>query len=240
MRLLVTRPVDEGAAFKVRLEERGHRVTLEPLIEIELCADGIDLGGVRALIATSRNALTALTSSPILAEALGLPVFAVGPATGARALELGFQDVRIGPGTARGLADVIAGAALPVTGTLLHLAGDHVAFDLAGALPTHEIRQAVVYRSRAARALSNATQSKLTAGRLDGAVLMSPRASEIYVSLIARAGVTADARRLAYFCLSDAVARALAVLNPRRILVTQEPNFEVMLALIDRTDQEFR
>ncbi len=238
MRLLVTRPEEEAAPLKTRLEARGHAVTLEPLIRIEPCRAEIDLGGVQALIVTSGAALKALRASPALAEARKLPVFAVGAATAARALDLGFQNVTPGPGTARGLAGLIAAIADPKAGTLLHLAGDHVAFDLAGALPTHEVRHAVVYRSVAARALSCATERDLRAGRLDGVILMSPRASRIYVSLVERAGLADAARRLAHFCLSDAVARPLAVLNPRLILVTQEPNLEEMLALIDRTAQD--
>ena len=61
MRLLVTRPEPDALKLRAALEERGHQATVEPLLRVSFeDADAIDLDGVQALIATSRNGLRAL------------------------------------------------------------------------------------------------------------------------------------------------------------------------------------
>ena len=123
------------------LEERGHQATVEPLLQVSFeDADAIDLDGVQALIATSRNGLRALKSHPALAEARRLPLFAVGEATAKEARALGFEMVVTGAGTAQELVVHIVSAVDPAAGLLLHLAGDTLAGDLRGALEEHGFR----------------------------------------------------------------------------------------------------
>src|SRR5262245_44640039 len=87
MRLLVTRPEPDALKLGALLEEAGHEATIEPLLSVSFeGGEPIELEGAQALIATSRNALRALKDSPAqLAEAKGLPLFAVGKATAAEA-----------------------------------------------------------------------------------------------------------------------------------------------------------
>ena len=71
MHLLVTRPESDADPMRVRLEAMGHRVSLCPLITIELAPDAaVHLDGVQALVATSRNGLDAVAEGPGLAAAL--------------------------------------------------------------------------------------------------------------------------------------------------------------------------
>jgi hypothetical protein len=70
MHLLVTRPEPDAMKLAGRLEQDGHDTTVEPLMRLSFeDAEPIDLDGVSALIATSRNALSALRASPALAAA---------------------------------------------------------------------------------------------------------------------------------------------------------------------------
>src|SRR5262245_6835476 len=102
MRLLVTRPAADAVEIKAHLVAQGHEVLIEPLVEISFeDADPIEVVGVQALVATSRNGLRALANSPDFDEALNLPVFAVGPGTAATARALGMTQVLKGPATAR-------------------------------------------------------------------------------------------------------------------------------------------
>ena len=68
----------------------------------------LPLEGAQALLVTSRNALSALATHRQLAEALGLPLFAVGEATARAAQGLGFADVTAGPGTGEALAKLVS------------------------------------------------------------------------------------------------------------------------------------
>jgi uroporphyrinogen-III synthase len=141
MRLLVTRPEPDALKLRALLEEHGHQAAVEPLLRVSFDdADPIDLEGVQALIATSRNGLRALKSHPALAEARQLPLFAVGEATAKEARALGFEVVVTGAGTAQELVVHMVSALDPAAGLLLHLAGDALAGDLKGGLEEHGFR----------------------------------------------------------------------------------------------------
>ncbi len=135
MRLLITRPAADSVELKAHLLGQGHEVLIEPLVEINFeDTDPIELAGVQALVATSRNGLRALAHSPEFDLALSLPVFAVGPGTTATARALGMTHVLKGPATARDLISFITEHADVNGGPLLHLAGDVLSFDFAAEL----------------------------------------------------------------------------------------------------------
>ena len=236
MRLLVTRPEPDALKLRAVLEERGHQATVEPLLQVSFeDADAIDLDGIQGLIATSRNGLRALKSHPALAEARGLPLFAVGEATAKEARALGFEVVVTGAGTAQELVVHIVSALDPAAGLLLHLAGDALAGDLKGALEEHGFRvlQPQVYRMVAATALSEDTVEQLAMGEIDGVILLSPRTAQVYATLMRKQGLAGVARGLTHFCLSPEVGRRLEPLGKLRMQIAEVPRLEEVLALID-------
>jgi len=236
MRLLVTRPEPDALKLRAALEEHGHEATVEPLLSVSYDnPDPIELDGVQALIATSRNALRALKSHPLRGEARKLPLFAVGRATAAEARALGFEMVLTGAGTAPELVTHIVSVSEPSAGLLLHLAGDRLAADLKAELELHGFRvvQPVVYRMQAATALSEDTVEQLAEGEIGGVILMSPRTATIYVTLMRKQGLASVARGLTHFCLSEAVAKRLEPLGAVRAEIADAPRLEEVLALID-------
>ena len=236
MRLLVTRPEPDALKLKALLEDAGHEATVEPLLSVSFeDPDPIDLESVQALIATSRNALRALRSSPALAEARHLPLFAVGKATATEARTMGFETVVTGAGTGAELVGHVVSALDPAAGLVLHLAGDTLAGNLRGELEGHGFRleQPVVYRMVAARAFSDDAIEQLAMGEIEGVVLMSPRTAAVYAELVRKAGLTATIRPLPHFCLSAAVARRLEPLGDVVKHVADRPRLEEVLALID-------
>ena len=130
MRILVTRPEPDASRQADKLGARGHAAVLAPLLAIQPVADvPLQLEGAQALLVTSRNALHALAAHRELAEALTLPLFAVGKATALAAQGLGFADVTAGPGTGAALANLVSEELQPEQGPLVHLAGETLAFD---------------------------------------------------------------------------------------------------------------
>lgn len=238
MRLLVTRPEPDALRLRAALEQRGHAATVDPLMRVsfEDC-DPIELDGVQALIATSRNGLRALQASPALVEARRLPLFAVGRATAAKARDLGIEVVVTGAGTATGLVSHIASAVDPAAGLLLHLAGDMLAADLEGALEAHGFRLAepIVYRMVSATGFSPETMEQLAFGEIEGVILLSPRTATIYADLMGKHGLATFARQLTHYCLSRAVAGPLASLGTVPTAIPAAPRLEEVLALIDTT-----
>jgi uroporphyrinogen-III synthase len=172
--------------------------------------------------------------APFPDSALRLPLFAVGPATAALGRALGFPNVIEGPGTGRELAGVIADQIDASAGSLLHLAGETLAFDLEGALATQgvKVRTETVYRTEPASAFAPGIGDSFREGSFDGVVLMSPRTAKVYATLVGDAGLGTAARRMVHFCLSDAVGRELTSLGAIRVAVARSPNSQEMLALI--------
>lgn len=235
MRLLVTRPEPDAASEAERLAARGHEAVLAPLLTIEFLGDApVSLDGAQALIATSRNALRALVSHLARDQALKLPLLAVGDATAGEARALGFTDLTIGPGTGAKLARLIVNELEPQRGALVHLSGETIAFDLKSALEPEGfiVRRVVVYRAVPSGALPVEILSLLKAGELDGVILMSPRTAAIFADLVARHGLLTQAKSLVCYCLSEAVAEAVAPLGCE-LRVAARPREEDVLALLD-------
>lgn len=246
MRLLVTRAEPDATALKAQLIARGHEVLIEPLLRIEYQPlDDIDLDGVQALIATSRNGVRALAhqpdgtpaSNPLLAPAQTLPLYTVGPGTAATATALGFEQVIEGPRDARALIALIALQADVNAGPLLYLSGDAPAADVAGELRHlgFHVLEPVVYATALARELSRAVVQRLGASEIDGVVLLSPQTARTYARLILAHGLRARIGAVRHYCLSPAVAQGLAALAPPLIAAAAHPNLQEVLALVDRS-----
>ena len=236
MRVLVTRPEPDGLKLKGLIEARGHEASVEPLLQIAYeNFDAAELDGITALVATSRNALRALRGSLALNRARRLTIYTVGAATAEEARRLGFSTVIKGPGSAAELIPVIASTLDPTEEMLLHLRGEQVAADLRGELEAQGFRvaEALVYRMRAAEALSESIREAISDGEFEAVLLMSPQTAAIYAGLMARHRLALPARLMAHLCLSEAVAQRLKPLGAVPVEIAAAPTLEEMLALID-------
>ena len=235
MRILVTRPEPDASRQADKLGARGHTAVLAPLLAIQPVADvPLQLEGAQALLVTSRNALHALAAHRELAEALTLPLFAVGEATARAAQGLGSADVTAGPGTGAALAKLVSEELQPEQGPLVHLAGETLAFDLKAALAREGfvVRQPVLYRAVPAAKLPAEALSLLKEGKLDGAILMSPRTAGIFADLVLRQDAVTQASSVVCYCLSEAVAESLTPFG-FAVRVAARPREEDVLALLD-------
>lgn len=237
MHILVTRPKSDAAELKATLEALGHEVTLEPLlgiVSLPIAAEVLD--GAQGIIATSRNGLRALADSEAVNAARALPLFAVGEATAETARSMGFENITAGPGTGAELVPIIAAAASPKGGPLVHVAGEVVAFDLAGALAAqgYEVRKVTAYRAEPATELSEPVKTAISAGQIDTVILMSPRTAAIFCQLADTTDLKDKARRLTFLCLSAGIAEKLDVLAPARVEVAEAPNTRALLGALAR------
>lgn len=234
MHILVTRPETEAARTTRQLEAMGHRVTIAPLLDIVTETPPLDTGGVHALVLTSRNAVHALSQHPQKQSLTALPVFAVGRSTAAAARAAGFTVTIEGDAGGPELAALISAHCDPQAGTLLHISGESIAFDLEEALAPagFTIRRTIVYRSTPATQLPDTVGVGLQKDDFDAVLLMSPRTAHAWSALTAAAGLGAHAQRLVHICLSTGVAAALQPLDPVRIEIAVKPNEEQMLALV--------
>lgn len=232
MRLLVTRP--DGARTAAELRTRGHEPVIAPLLRIEPIAD-VDLGGNWvALVLTSANAARAVATHPGRSALDGLPVFAVGGRSAQAAREIGFGDVTSADGDATDLAGLVVERV--GEGTLLYLAGEDRAGDLAGELAAHglDVRTAVIYRAVPVPALSEEAGATLAAGRIDGVLHYSRRSAEAFLDCAGRAGILDRALGLVHYCLSAQVAEPLRAAGAGKIRTAPRPDEAALLALLDQ------
>ena len=242
MHVLVTRPEPEAWQTKSQIEDRGHKATCAPLLEMtfnEISPDAFD--GASGVIATSKNALRSLALSGLTDRVNPLQVYAVGEATAAFAEDLKLRNITAGRGTAADLVPIIAERHAKRPGHLIHLAGDHLAFDLAGTLAAQNVKVAVltVYCSIAADRLPPGVVGALKTGQIDVVSLMSPRSAQIWADLAAKHGIQAEMNKVIHVCLSEAVAARLPANSQRRTEIAVQPNGQEMLALIDDLAAQF-
>lgn len=235
MHIIVTRPLPDAWDTQARLEPLGFTTTLAPLLEI--VPEALDLQqfeGASGLIVTSQNALRSLQLSGLTDSVRRLQVYCVGEATAKFAVDLKLPNVTAGRGTAADLVPVIAERHKSRPGHLVHLAGDHLAFDLAGALAEHgiDVRAVPAYKSLAARSLPPAAVAALKTRRRTAIMLMSQRTAEIWSQLSTRLGLQDELSNCVHVCMSQAVASKLQLLPATRVTVAAEPNLAEMLSTL--------
>jgi uroporphyrinogen-III synthase len=234
MRALITRPRAEAEALAALLGARGIETVIEPLIEI---ADGAailpELIGVQAILCTSANGVRALAR--VSAER-GLPVFAVGDATAARARAEGFRRVESAGGDVEDLAYLVGRRLNPKSGKLLHVAGSAVAGDLAATLGADgfTVERVVLYDASPAAALTPATAQSIAGGQFDFALFFSPRTAAVFARLAEEAGVLAGLHPTVAVSISAAADALLVELPFRDRVIAAAPTQAALVDCIDR------
>lgn len=232
-RLLVTRPSEDAPRVVEALRRIGIGALVEPLIFIEPVAGaGPDLAGAQAVLATSANGVRALAKAERRRDIL---LFAVGDATAECATEAGFESVESAAGDVESLVQLVRGRLDPAAGALLHVAGSHVAGDLAARLDGAGFgyRRAVLYQARAAEMFSAEAVGALTGGTIDGALFFSPRTAATFVTLSREARLDGACEGMTAFCLSPAVAARIRDLPWSRAVVARSPDLGSLMACVE-------
>jgi uroporphyrinogen-III synthase len=218
LRVAITRAMPEAEATAVRVRERGATPYLAPLLSIVPCSFDVSLRGAQALLFTSANGVRAF---PGARAAKALQVLTVGDATARAAHAAGFANVRSASGDAEALIALARALLAPSAGKLIHIAGQHVAGDVAGRLREagFEVEQRTAYTAVAAATLPSAF-----AENLDLVLFHSARAAETYMAFGAP-----GSERFVAGCLSSGVAIAAAKAAWRRIVTAPVPNDEALL-----------
>jgi uroporphyrinogen-III synthase len=226
MKILVTRPLEDGRQIAAQLVEMGHQALLAPLLEPRFF-DGPEpaLDDVQAILVTSANGVRALIRRTPRRD---VPVFAVGPQTAEEATKAGFNQVRSADGDAVALAEAATRWARP-DGVLLHVCGEDAPGALADTLAARgfAVRRAVLYGMTAAAELPSETKATLRDGRLDAVMFFSPRTAGLFLELAQDLPIAS----LTAFCISPNTARVLPQAAFAHIRVAAKPNQTAMLEL---------
>ncbi|MDP6428568.1 MAG: uroporphyrinogen-III synthase [Rhodospirillales bacterium] len=231
MRVLVTRPGEDGEALANALEKIGVSAVIEPLLTVKI-DKGVepDFEGVQAVMVTSANGVRALARCSARRD---IPVFAVGDATAKTARGAEFKQVHSASGDVRALADLAIDLLEPEHGSLVHIAGSEVAGDLGGALTKagFAYRREVIYEVQPSRTLSASAIAALKGGDIDAVLLFSPRTGETFVHLVRKARLLRVCRQLTIVGLSRAVADTVDEVKWKDVVVAETPTQD---ALVER------
>ncbi len=234
--VLVTRPAEDAAPLLREIRRRGAVAVAAPLLRITPAgaAGQIDpgLAGMRGLLFTSANGVRAFAR---LSDRRDAPVYAVGAATAAQARRDGFLDVAVAGGDVRSLAELVRRHRMPADGALVHVAGSHVAGDLAGLLESagFEVRRIVLYHAVMVSRLPRRGLAAVQGVGGAAVLLYSPRTAQAFVRLVQQAGAAAALTRCAALCLSPAVAEAAGGLPWHRVVVAAMPDQNALLEALE-------
>jgi uroporphyrinogen-III synthase len=228
MRILITRPIDDGEEAARQLALRGHESLIAPLMVVRF-HDGPDvmLDDVQAILATSANGVRALARRT---QRRDVAVFAVGPQTAAQAQTLGFADVKSADGDAEALALAATRWAEPGKGALLHIAGEGNDGKLAERLSGFRLRQEILYAVSPVEKMPQEAAVALREGRLDAALFYSPRSAAIFRDYVLKEALPVESLLAA--CISAAAAAALAPLVFKDVRIAAKPNQTALLKLL--------
>jgi len=235
VRLLLTRPEPEATAMAQEVSHLGHEALVEPLLEYHsLDFDPAVLLDASALIFTSSNGIRALQERADIKALQHLPILSVGAETSRRALAAGFGSLAATAQTARELAAKIA-ELQPAPKRAVHVTGKHQAYDLAGTLAPQGVflRTLNVYEMTARQAFDPWLVDEFGKRAIDGAVLMSPRTAEVYISLCHRHALLDRVKELQYFCIAPSVSSKLARIGAGFVHVAAKPERQALLELLN-------
>ena len=240
MRILITRPEADAGPLARALEARGHEAVIMPLLEISFRDIDIDVAVFRGVLATSANGVRALERCANFADIATLPLYAVGPATGAEARRAGFASVHIAGGDVVRLGDYVASHLEPEGVPLLHVSGKAAAGDLQGLLADcgFRVERIIGYEAKKAKCFTPPVLQGLRAGDIDAVMLYSPRTAAIFGNLVQSSGLQKAFGKLRVFCLSEAVGARLAGTGAGAIHVAQTADQDALLDLVTRCSQE--
>jgi uroporphyrinogen-III synthase len=229
MKVLVTRPAEDGEETARQLALRGHQALLAPLLMTHFL-DGpqVSLQNVQAILATSANGVRALARRTANRD---VPLFAVGPQTAAEGQSLGFQSIKSADGDAAALSQAARNWAAPDKGVLLHVVGEGNDGKLAQMLAGFSVRQEILYAVTAVEKMPQAAALALRRGELDAALFYSPRSAVVFRDCVGLENLPVQS--LIAACISPAAAAALAPLAFRAFAVAARPNQQSLLEVLD-------
>ena len=224
--VLITRPLPAAEATAARVLALGRPALVAPLLAIRVLA--ADLPEAPAAIAvTSGHALAGLP-----ARLHGVPLFAVGAATAARARAAGFAVVASADGDAAALAallrrDAPAGELLLAVGE-----GQGAALEQALTVAGRKVLRRAVYAAEPAADLPAPARAALAAGTIGAALFFSAETARVFVRLARAAGVAENLGSIEACAIGRPAGVALEALRWRRIRLAANPTEDAMLALL--------
>lgn len=243
MRILLTRTWLQARQSAEVLAAHGFRPVIEPMTRIEPLpwSPAVIGRGARVVVTSPNGARELVRCGRPLDD---VPLFAVGEASAGPLRAAGLSLAGVANGTAADLLTVVRSRLRPEDGPIVHVGGEEIAVDLAGALREagYDARRVVAYRVRTVRAAGRRILALLEAGRLDGVLFLSRRSAEVFAALVTRNRALPLCRHLDAVAVSERIAGAVWHLPWRTVRTADHPEHAALLETlrIIRTERAAR
>jgi uroporphyrinogen-III synthase len=212
MHLLVTRPQPDAEDLQRKLEVKGFRVSVAPLLDIRTGPQrAIPNRPYQAVLITSANGVRALAQHPARDRLLGRVAYAVGPQSRVAATATGFSKVVEAGGDVTAIIKKVESELEPRRGPLLYLSGEETSGDLEAVLQGRgfEVDRVIMYSAFPAFHLPPSVSAMIKRRAIDGVLLYSRRTAKVWRKCIAADDLDAHTMHILHFCLAAAVAGPL-------------------------------
>ena len=236
MHLLVTRPQPDAEDLQRKLEVRGFRVSVAPLLDIRTGPQRtIPNKPYQAVLITSANGVRALAQHPARHRLLGRVAYAVGPQSRAAAAATGFETVAEAGGDVNAVISKVDRELEPGRGPLLYLSGEETSGDLEAVLQKRgfEVDRVIMYAAVPAAHLPPPVTAMIKRRAIDGVLLYSRRTAKVWRKCISADGLDAHASRILHFCLAAPVTGDLP--TEWMAKTAANPSEQGMFDLIEQT-----
>jgi len=230
VKVLVTRPIEDGAKTVERLKNKGVDAVLAPVTTITPTGQTPPSTPFDAVLISSANAIRHL-SEEARTRLLNVPLFCVGEKTASVARAAGFTSVTTGTGDGRALVKLVASTIKP-SAALLYLTGTPRKPFIEEGLSASGFHPIVteVYRTMSVDPWPGVTSESVQT--CDKALHFSRASVEALLIAAEKAGFSTALRRLTHLCLSEDVAVPLRENDYSQILVAAKPSEEDVLNLL--------
>lgn len=226
---LITRPIAEAEKTGAKLERMGYRAIYAPMLRVEPISFEIP-EDERTLIVTSLNgARYGLANIGNKSR----PIFAVAEKTAAEARALGFNNITVGPGTARQLVPLLLECGLTQKRAYTHLCGSVISYNIASVLRDAglDAENTVTYQTLPNRVFSPSVEEEIEMGEIENVLFYSPRTATIFEEAISENNKHDWLPKLNAYCLSNRIADEL--LGPwKSISAAVLPTEKALLSLL--------
>lgn len=248
MRVLVTRPEPGASRTAALLRKRGHVPVVLPMTRfVDIPVDSAVLNSAGAYAVTSAQALRSWQALGIAAACLEQPLYAVGDRTAQVAGDAGFADVRPGGGggkelAAKILADINSGKVrISQTLPLLYAVGRsrHSGFENALAAQRVPLKIVELYDIEQISYPTDLLDRMFLHENPDAVLLYSAMSAQAFFHQLEEHGLFNLLKDCQFICMSGQVSQAVPAGFSAQTLVSQQPDEESLLKILERTGQEF-
>ena len=230
MKVLVTRPIEDGAKTVERLKNKGVDAVLAPVTAITSTGQTPPSAPFDAVLISSANAIRHLPDDARM-RLLHVPIYCVGEKTASVARASGFTSVTTGTGDGRALVKLVASTLKP-SAALLYLTGTPRKPFIEEGLRASGFEPLVTELYRTIPVDPWPAGARASVETCDKALHFSRASVEALLVAAEKAGLSSTLRGLTHLCLSEDVAAPLRKNDYSQILVAAKPSEEDVLNLL--------